>query len=94
VTAEGKGGQLARQAAMLGELEAFRLYLDDRKRWREGLTTGQMPDATHSEQDAADAIRQACGIRSRAELDHNEMPGVMFKRIVSGFGRWKRRAGL
>ena len=89
-----KGGPLARQAAMLGELPAFGLYLDQRRRWRQGLSPEQLPDGTHTPQDAADAIREACGVKSRAELDHNEMSGAMFRRIVSDFGSWKRRAAL
>ncbi len=88
---QNKGGELARQAAMLGELPAFGLYLDERRRWRESLTLSQLPDGTHTPDDAADTIRIACGVKSRAELDHDEMAGAMFRRIVSDFGRWKRR---
>lgn len=94
MTDDVKGGELARQAGMLCALPAFGLYLDQRRRWRESLTTSQLPDGTHNTEDAAQAIRQACGVTSRAQLDHNEMAGVMFKRIVADFGRWKRREGL
>lgn len=89
-----KGGTLARQAAMLCELPAFCVYLDQRRRWRQGMSPAQLPDGTHTPEDAADAIREACGVKSRRELDHNEWAGAMFKRIVSDFGNWKRRAGL
>jgi hypothetical protein len=88
-----RGGRLAQRAAILGDLPAFGIYLDQRRRWREGLSPAQLPDGTHSPEDAADAIRQACGVASRAELDHNDMAAAMFKRIVSDFGRWKRRTG-
>lgn len=94
MTDQPKGGTLARQAAMLCELPAFGLYLDQRRRWRQGLSPAQLPDGTHSPDDAAEAIREACGVKSRAELDHNEMAGAMFKRIQGDFLRWKRRAGL
>ncbi|MCL7938809.1 hypothetical protein M8009_00635 [Halomonas sp. ATCH28] len=89
-----KGGTLARQAAMLCELPVFGLYLDQRRRWRQGLSPAQLPDGTHTAQDAADALRQACGIESRAELDHNDQAAAMYKRIAADFNRWKRRAGL
>ncbi|MFW6344739.1 MAG: hypothetical protein ACOC0M_00185 [Halomonas sp.] len=88
-----KGGRLAAQAGMLCGDPGFRLYLDQRRRWRDSLTQAQLPDGTHTAQDAADAIRQACGVKSRAELDHDEMAATMFRRIVSDFGRWKRRTG-
>ncbi|CAM3308231.1 hypothetical protein [Halomonas lysinitropha] len=91
---ETKGGTLARQAAMLCELPVFGLYLDQRRRWRQGLSPAQLPDGTHTPEDAADALRQACGIQSRAELDHNEQAAAMYRRIVADHMRWKRRAGL
>lgn len=89
-----KGGTLARQAAMLCQNPRFRLYLDQRRRWRQGLSPAQLPDGTHTPEDAADALRQACGVQSRAELDHNAQAAAMYKRIVGDFNRWKRRAGL
>ena len=89
-----KGATLARQAAMLCELPAFGLYLDQRRRWRQGLSPAQLPDGTHTPADAADALREACGIQSRAELDHDERAAAMYKRIAADFNRWKRRAGL
>lgn len=94
MTDQLKGGPLARHAAILCEHEAFGLYLDQRRRWRQGLSPAQLPDGTHTPEDAADAIREACGVKSRAALDHNEWAGAMFKRIQGDFLRWKRRAGL
>ena len=93
MTDQHRGGRLAQQAGILCELPAFGLYLDHRRRWRESLTHSQLPDGTHTTEDAADAIRQACGVKSRAELDHNEMAAAMFQRIAADFSRWKRRAG-
>ncbi|WP_322528963.1 hypothetical protein R5R73_04810 [Salinicola sp. LHM] len=81
----------ARRAALLGTNPRFRLYLDARKRKRHELTLEQLPDGTHDEQDAADAIRQACGIRSRRELDTNHEARQMLDRIVSDYQAWERR---
>jgi len=93
MTAE-KGAGIARQAAMLCRDSAFCLYLDVRRRRRAGLATYQLPDGTHGPEDAADVIRQACGVSSRAELDHNPEAARMFGRIVGDFNRWKQRRGL
>ena len=81
----------ARRAALLGTNPRFRLYLDARKRTRHDLTLEQLPDGTHSEEDAADAIRQACGIRSRRELDTSHEARQMLDRIVSDYQAWERR---
>ena len=54
-----KGGRLARQAAMLCQDPAFRLYLDRRRRHKQGLTEAQLPDGTHNEQDARDCLAEA-----------------------------------
>ena len=93
MTAE-KGAGIARQAAMLCHDSAFCLYLDARKRHRLRLTLEQLPDGTHTLEDAADSLREACGVSSRAELDHNPEAARMFGRIVGDFNRWKQRRGL
>ncbi|WP_136247951.1 hypothetical protein [Halomonas borealis] len=89
MTAEMKGGRLAREAAMLGELPLFGRYLDARRRRQHGMTEAQLPDGTHTSTDAADAIREACGIVSRAEIDHDEQAAAMLRRIVADFMKWK-----
>ncbi|WP_110685095.1 hypothetical protein [Salinicola aestuarinus] len=81
----------ARRAAMLGGNARFRLYLDHRRRHRQGLTLEQLPDGTHDEADAADAIREACGVTSRRELDTNDEARQMLDRIVADYQRWERR---
>ncbi|APC45971.1 hypothetical protein QHH_59 [Halomonas phage QHHSV-1] len=91
---QAKGGTLARQAAMLCQDPAFGLYLDARLRWETSMSPTQIPDGTASDLDAAEFIRQRCGVSSRAELDHNEWAAAMYKRIVNDYSRWKRRAGL
>lgn len=86
-----KGGQQARRAALLGQNPRFRLYLDDRRRRAHELSCAQLPDGTHSEQDAADFIREACGVGSRAEIDHNGAARAMLDRIVADYQRWERQ---
>ncbi|SHK53210.1 hypothetical protein [Halomonas caseinilytica] len=83
---------LAQQAGMLCNLPAFGLYLDARARRDKGMTREQLPDGTHNAEDAADAVRRACGVESRVDLDRNEQAAAMYKRIVADFGRWKRRS--
>lgn len=86
-----KGGPLARSAAMLCQDRAFRLYLDRRKRHKLGLSHQDLPDGTHDEQDARDWLCAACGIQSRAELDHNPTAAATFRTIKTRFTRWNAR---
>lgn len=88
-----KGGPQSRRAALLGTNPRFRLYLDHRRRHGNGLSTAQLPDGTHNETDVADFIRQACGVSSRAQLDHNDNARAMLDRIVADFHRWERQQG-
>lgn len=93
-----KGGQQARRAAMLCQNPRFRLYLDHRYRQARDLPEGALPDGTHNEQDAADFIRHACGVTSRALLDadHHQGARAMLGRIMVDYQRWERaqrRAG-
>ncbi|MGM0703869.1 MAG: hypothetical protein ACQEUG_15925 [Pseudomonadota bacterium] len=85
-----KGGPQARRAALLGANPRFRLYLDHRRRHAHGLSLAQLPNGTHTEQDAADFIRQACGVMSRAEIDHSDTARAMLDRIVADYQRWER----
>ena len=85
------GGRQARRAAMLCNDARFRLYLDARRRHRNRMTREQLPDGTHSSDDAADFIRDACGVSSRAALDHDINAEYMFRRIVEDYNRWQRR---
>jgi hypothetical protein len=84
-----KGGPLARQAAMLCRDARFRLYLDRRRRHKFGLSEQDLPDGTHNEQDARDWLCAACGIQSRAALDHQEQAATMFRTIRQRYGRWR-----
>jgi hypothetical protein len=94
VTEQAKGGPIARQAAMLCQDPAFRLYLDRRRRFKHGIPEHLLPDGTHNEQDARDWLCAACRIQSRAELDHNAAAAETLRGVQQHFYRWraKRRA--
>lgn len=86
-----KGGSLTKAAVMLCKSAAFRLYLDRRTRHKYSLQEWQLPDCTHNEQDAKEFILKACGIASRAELDHNLRAAKTFKYIQRLFSQYQRR---
>lgn len=88
---EPKGGFMAQQAAMLCRDPVFRLYLDRRRRHKLDLAENQLPDGTHSEQDARDWLCAACQVASRAELDHNRQAERTFRMIRNRFNRWRAR---
>lgn len=85
-----KGGQEARRAAMLCHNPRFWRYLDQRWRAKHNLPAHQFPDGTHQAAGAARWLRKACGIESRAELDHNDDARQMLGRIVADYQRWER----
>lgn len=87
---EMKGGLQARRAAMLCQNPRFGLYLDQRRRQNNELTQAQLPDGTHTPEDCADWLRWACGVKSRAELDHVAEASNMLARIISDYQRWER----
>ena len=80
-----KGGYLARKAAMLCQEDQFRLYLDRRRAAKFAL---DIPDGTHTEEDARDFILTACGIDSRAELDHSQQAATIYRQIMYHYQRW------
>ncbi|EWH00692.1 hypothetical protein Q427_18075 [Halomonas sp. BC04] len=82
---------MARQAAMLCQDPVFRLYLDRRRRYKHGLTNGQLPDGTHNQQDARDWLIAACRIKSRADLDHDEQAEKTFRQIRHRFNAWRAK---
>ena len=85
---EAKGGTLARRAAMLCQDSRFRLYLDRRRRAKFKL---DIPDGTHTADDARDFICQVCAIESRTELDHNPAAAKRFNDIQRYYNRYLRR---
>lgn len=86
-----KGGPQARRAAMLCQNRRFWLYLDHRWRAKHHLTPDQYPNGTHQLAGATRWLRKACGIQSRAELDHNDDARAMLERIVADYQRWERQ---
>lgn len=86
-----KGGAYARQAAMLCQDKAFQLYLDRRRRYKHQLAESQLPDGTHTAEDARDWLIAACKINSRAELDSNPAACQMFRMIRNRFNHWRAR---
>ncbi|WP_110686987.1 hypothetical protein [Salinicola aestuarinus] len=78
----------ARAAGILCRDASFRLYLDRRARAK---FNADVPDGTHSDQDASEWIRRACDVTSRAELDTNPQAAATFRLIQNRFNRWKAR---
>lgn len=78
----------ARAAGILCRDPAFRLYLDRRARAKFGA---DVPDGTHTDQDASEWIRKACRVSSRAEIDTNQQAAATFRLIQNRFNRWRAR---
>ena len=78
-----KGGQQARRAAMLCQNPRFWLYLDYRWRAKNALEYREFPDGTYKAAGATRWLRKACGIQSRAELDHNPEAAAMLEKVLS-----------
>lgn len=76
----------ARAAGMLCRDPAFRRYLDQRARARFGA---DVPDGTHTEEDAGDWLRRACGVASRSEIDGNPSAAATLRMIQNRFNRWR-----
>ncbi|UQI41908.1 hypothetical protein [Vreelandella venusta] len=89
-----KGGQQARRAAMLCQNPRFALYLDQRRRQFHQVAYGVLPDGTHTQEDCEDWLRAACGVKSRAELDHNDEARAMLDRIMADYSKWERQQRL
>lgn len=83
-----KGGFRARDCAMLCQNSDFRLYLDRRRAAKFKI---DIPDGTHTNDDARDFILAACAISSRAELDHNDAGATTYRTIKLNFHRWVSR---
>lgn len=68
---EARGGPLSQWVALRCKEPEFR-------RW---YWMGYMPDQ-QTEEDTAEAIREQCGVSSRADLDHDERAAGILKRRV------------
>lgn len=82
------GNHHARAAGILCRDPTFRRYLDQRARAKFGA---DVPDGTHTEQDAGDWIRKACHVANRAEIDTNQQAAATFRLIQNRFNRWRAR---
>ena len=78
----------ARAAGILCRDPVFRLYLDRRARAKFGA---DVPDGTHTDQDASEWIRKACRVTSRADIDTNQQAVATFRLIQNRFNRWRAR---
>jgi hypothetical protein len=86
-----KGGLQASRAGKLCQNPRFCLYLDQRRRKKNAMEWHELPDGTHTPEDAADFVRQACGIQSRRELDSNDTACAMLNKIVADYSNWERQ---
>jgi hypothetical protein len=74
---EPKGGALAKLAGQLCQNLAFRHWFWT-KRWQTPKGHDIEVDGTMEAEETAEAIRQVCGVISRAELDHNDAAAEIF----------------
>lgn len=78
---ERKGGALARAAGQLCGNDRFQAWVVAR--------TGAAPQGVTAQQHAAQFVRNACGITSRAQLDHNAEAATLFHEAVrKPFVKW------
>lgn len=71
---ERKGAALSRAAAMMCNGAKFQRWVVSR--------VGASPEGVSAQQHAAQFVRDACGIASRAELDHNAKAATLFHEAV------------
>lgn len=78
---ETKGGKLAQQAAIMCNEGAFQQWAAHR-----------MKDGVRTAECAADFIRWRCAVTSRADLDHDEAAGAVFRSMKSEYEAWLKVA--
>lgn len=79
--AAGKGAALSRVAAMMCGNAKFQRWVVSR--------IGAAPQGVSDNQHAAQFVRNACGIDSRAQLDHNARAATLFHEAVrKPFVKW------
>lgn len=79
--AAGKGAALSRAAAMMCNSAKFQRWVVSR--------LGAAPEGVSPSQLAAQFVRDACGITSRAQLDHNAQAAALFHEAVrKPFVKW------
>ncbi|CAB3867843.1 hypothetical protein LMG26686_02802 [Achromobacter mucicolens] len=78
---ERKGAALSRAAAMMCNGAKFQRWVVSR--------VGAAPEGVSASQHAAQFVRDACGITSRAQLDHNAQAAALFHEAVrKPFVKW------
>lgn len=78
----GKGAALSRAAAMMCANAKFQEWVESR--------IGAAPLGVTSAQHAAQFVRDACGVASRAQLDHNAKAATLFHEAVrKPFLKWR-----
>lgn len=78
---ERKGAALSRAAAMMCNGAKFQRWVVSR--------IGAAPEGVSASQHAAQFVRNACGITSRAQLDHNADAASLFHEAVrKPFVKW------
>lgn len=79
--AAGKGAALSRVAAMMCGNAKFQQWVESR--------IGAAPPGVSPNQHAAHFVRNACGIDSRAQLDHNATAATLFhEKVRKPFLKW------
>ena len=80
--AAGKGAALSRVAAMMCGNAKFQRWVESR--------IGAAPLGVAPSQHAAQFVRDVCGVKSRAELDHNARAATLFHEAVrKPFLKWR-----
>jgi hypothetical protein len=79
VVEKPKGGKLAQRAGILSSGDAlFHKFCEE----------------VYGKTDAADVIRTFCGVKSRAELDHNERAASEFHTLERDYWKWRDGGGM
>lgn len=81
--------KLSQSAAVLCKDWRFRVWLDRMRSRKYGV---DMPDGTHSEEDARLWLLRACSVSSRSEIDGNPEAAHMFRKIRSAFYAYARKS--
>lgn len=81
LSTERKGAALSRAAAMMCNSANFQRWVVTR--------VGDAPEGVSASQHAAQFVRGACGITSRAQLDHDAKAAALFHKAVrKPFVKW------
>lgn len=83
-----KGGAVAKRAAIVCQDKRFCLWLDRRRTAKFNM---DVPDGTHTADDAKDFVLRACEVESRRELDHNPTAANKFYNVLKHYNKFLRR---